>query len=38
MMRAEQFLGERRDSLKRILFDHRTEFTRIEEGDWGMEL
>ena len=38
MMRVEEFLVERRQNLKRLLYDHRDEFTAIPDEAWGMEL
>jgi hypothetical protein len=38
MMRVEEFLRERRGNAKRLLYEHRDEFTAIPADAWGMEL
>jgi hypothetical protein len=38
MMHVAAFLIERRDNMRRLLYDHRGEFNAIHEDDWGMEL
>jgi HipA-like protein len=38
MIHVQEFLSERRERLKRLLYDHRDEFIAIREDDWGMEL
>jgi hypothetical protein len=37
-MHVEEFLGERRADLKRLLYTNRDEFKAIRHDDWGMEL
>jgi hypothetical protein len=38
MMRVEEFLRERRESIKHLLLSHREEFTAIPDQDWGLGL
>jgi hypothetical protein len=38
MMHVEEFLRERRENVKRLLYEHRDEFPAIGDQDWGMEL